>query len=194
MIRALFSGNALRIAAMLVFGLTTLSASAQVKPFFVVGSGPAPNGVSIFGADSPHGSTGIATPVGLYSSDQGNFNSLSFDPVSLSGTFEGSFPFTALNGDVLFCTYGDVDNGADQTGEYQVIDVGGGNVIVVFLAEFNPVPAKCTGQFKKVTDGSLIMLAATEPFPLVLNEAGFTPPFNYSWVGKGWLKFKQGKK
>ena len=59
--------------------------------------------------------------------------------------------------------------------------------------EFNPVPAKCTGKFKDVIDGSFIMLAVTEPFPLVIDADGFTPPFEYAWIGEGSLTFKKGK-
>ena len=193
MIRSLGSGGAIRIAGLVAFLFVGATAEGQVVPFHVDGGGPAPEGVSLFGDLSPHTATGNGTHLGKYSGDQGKFYSLSFDPDTFSGTFQGSFVFVAANGDELFCTYGDVDNGADGPGEYQVIDVGGGDVIVVFLREFNPLPSKCTGRFENLIDGSFTMLAVTEPFPLVLDEFGYSPPFNYSWEGKGWLEFDRGR-
>jgi hypothetical protein len=146
--------------------------------------------VSIIGADSPHSATGNATHLGKYSGN-GTFNSLSFDPVAGSGTFHGVFTFVAANGDKLACTYGETGNGAEQAGVYQVVPVDDGKVIVVFLAEFNPVPSACTGKFKDVVDGSFLMLAVTEPFVLSLDEQFRSPPFHYDWVGAGWLEFKK---
>jgi len=61
------------------------------------------------------------------------------------------------------------------------------------VAEFNPIPSECTGRFKNVVDGSFIMVAVSEPFELQLDEDGFTPPFNYTWEGKGWLKYNRGR-
>jgi hypothetical protein len=168
--------------------LVSSTANAQLKPFKVSGGGPAPIGLSIFGFDSPHSATGNATHLGKYSGD-GIANVLSIDLLSGSGTFKGTFTFTAANGDKLACTYGDTANGAEQDGAYQLYDVGGGNIRVVFIAEFNPVPALCTGKFKKVSDGSFLMIAVTEPFPLQHDELGFTPAFNYAWEGEGWLEF-----
>jgi hypothetical protein len=55
------------------------------------------------------------------------------------------FVFTAANGDKLAMTYGDVDNGAKLPGVVTLRPVGDGSVTAVFVAEFNPVPAKCTG-------------------------------------------------
>jgi hypothetical protein len=179
-------------ALVAVLALVCGSARAQVKPFKVTGGGPAPEGLSIFGADSPHSATGTASHLGKYSGD-GIANVVTFNPHTLSGTFQGSFTFVAANGDKLACTYGDTDNGAEQVGQYQLFPAGGGNVTVVFIAEFNPVPELCTGRFADVIDGRLIMVAVTEPFALQVDEDGFTPPFNYAWQGDGWLEFKKGK-
>ncbi len=191
----LISRPSVRFAAfVMVLSLTNLSANAQVKPFFVAGSGTAPDGVSISGADSPHNAEGFSIPVGPYTGDKGIFRSQDFDPETLSGKFKGEFVFEDLFGNELFCTYGDTDNGAASLGTYRAIDVGGGNVIVVFLAEFNPDASRSTGRFKKVTSGSLTMLAVTKPFKLDLDSEGFTPPFEYSWVGTGWIKFGRGRK
>ena len=176
--------------AIAVLALASPKADAQTKPFLVAGTGSTPNGVSVLGADSLHVSTGLAFPIGPYTGDRGNFNSLSFDPMTLSGTFIGSFVFVDLFGNELFCTYGDTDNGAKQNGTYQLYQVGDGKVVAVFLAEFNPDPEKSTGRFKRAVDGSLIMLAVSEPFPFVVDENGFSPPWDYSWVGKGWLRFE----
>jgi hypothetical protein len=163
-----------------------------VVPFKVSGGGPAPDGASVFGFPSPHSATGNATHVGKYSGD-GVFQSLSFDPFTGGGTFHGTFTFEAKNGDKLACTYGETDNGAEEAGTYQVYPTDDGQVYVVFVAEFNPIPSECTGRFAKVVDGSFIMVAVSEPFDLVLDAEGFTPKFNYEWDGKGWLKFKRGK-
>jgi hypothetical protein len=38
------------------------------------------------------------------------------------------------------------------------------------------------------------MVATTEPFVLDVQELladKFTPPFNYTWKGKGWLEFDE---
>jgi hypothetical protein len=190
MFRFLFpSALAVRLtAAVAVLALACQSATAQVKPFKVTGGGRAPEGISPFGADSPHNATGQATHLGKYSGS-GVFNVLSFDPETLSGTFRGHYTFVAANGDQLAFTYGDTDNGAEQVGEFQLFDAGGGKVYGVFIAEFNPIPEECTGHFSDVIDGSFIMVAVTEPFALILDEDGFTPPANYTWQGQGWIEF-----
>ncbi len=180
----------LPLAALVAVLTLAGNAQAQVKPLKITGGGPAPDGISPFGSDSPHLATGNATLLGKYSGN-GIFNSLSFDPETLSGTFEGYFTFVAANGDKLAMTYGDTDNGAEQVGTYQLYPVGGGNVVAVFLAEFNPILSQCTGRFAKVTAGSLIMLAVSEPFPLVLDAEGYSPPFDYEWAGQGWLEFDE---
>ena len=98
--------------------------------------------------------------------------------------------FTAANGDDLAFTYGVTANGARTTGRGGVFPVGDGSFTAVFVAEFNPVPAKCTGRFAKVIDGSFIMVARSEPF-FILGPS--TTPFKYTWEGKGWIEFKKGQ-
>ena len=44
-----------------------------------------------------------------------------------------------------------------------------------------------------ITGGSFIMIATSEPFPLEINEEGYTPPFAYTWVGEGTIEFSKGK-
>lgn len=187
--------NRTRIRSLLAMLVATLvfagsAANAQVKPFKVTGGGSGPRGVSLIGADSPHSATGNATHVGKYSGD-GVFNSLSFDFATLSGTFHGAFTFVAKNGDKLAFTYGDTTNGAEQAGIYQGYLTDDGLIYVVFVAEFNPIPSQCTGKFKTVVDGSFIMVAVSEPFPLEIDENFFTPPFDYTWEGEGWIEFKK---
>jgi hypothetical protein len=171
------------------------AAQAQVKPFKVNGGGTAPLGTSVFGFDSPHDATGNGTHLGKYSGNEGNFNSLSFDPDTLSGTFEGSFVFVAANGDRLACTYGDTDNAAASAGFYFAVPSAElGKFNIIFCAEFNPILDECTGRFEGLTAGSFIMLAMTEPVELELDDNGFTPPFEYTWDGKGTLTFAKGNK
>jgi hypothetical protein len=62
-------------------------------------------------------------------------------------------------------------------------------VIAVFVAEFNPVLELCTGRFKKVTGGSFMMTAISEPFVF-----GATDPVGYSWEGEGTLQFRRGRR
>jgi hypothetical protein len=189
--------NALRNAVLVrlgVVGLLLLAghrAEARTEPFKVTGGGPAPLGLSVLGAESPHRATGGATFLGRYHGN-GIANVLTFDPNTGSGTFRGTYTFVSANGDRLACTYGDTRNGARHDGTFQVYDAGGGNITVVFIAEFNPVPAQCTGRFRHVTGGSFLMVAVTDPFPLQINSDGFTPPFKYSWAGEGTLQFGQG--
>ncbi len=164
---------------------------AQVKPFKIRGGGTAPLGVSILGDPSPHNATGNATHLGKYSGDEGIFTSLSFNPAT-GGTFKGSFVFVAANGDRLAFTYGDTGNGAATDGVYFPVPAGDGKFIIVFCAEFNPIPEQCTGRFADVIAGSFIMLAMTEPIDLVL-VGGFSPPFAYTWEGEGTIEFAKGK-
>jgi hypothetical protein len=167
-------------------------ARAQVvKPFKITGGGPVPDGLSLIpGVPAAHYATGQATELGRYSC-VGMFTLLQF-----TGQFTAEFSskpyciFTAANGDVLAMTYGDVGNHAAGPGEVTLTPVGDGSVTAVFIAEFNPVPTKCTGRFAKLTGGSFIMTAKSEPFFLGTDR---TTPFNYTWEGEGSLEFRTGK-
>lgn len=180
------------LAALVVLGLAAGPARAQVVPWKVTGSGGGTKGFSILGDDSPYSASGRATHLGKYTGS-GIVQALSFDPQSLSGTFRGTYTFVTKNGDKLACTHGDTDNGAEEPGTYQVYPAAGGKVYVVYVAEFNPIPSECTGRFQNVVDGSLIMVATSEPFDLTIDENGFTPPFGFTWEGSGWLQYKRGK-
>ncbi len=182
------------LIAVAAFALMTTTAQAQVKPFAIVGGGGGDDGISVVGVPTGFDSAGLATHLGRYSSDNGVFQALSVDFATGAGTFRGSITFEAANGDQLACTFGDTSNGAAQPGQFQIVPLEDGLVQVVFLAEFNPDVSKCTGRFAKVVDGSFLMLAVSTPFPLIIDELGFTPPFDYSWVGTGSLEFRNGKK
>jgi hypothetical protein len=168
-------------------------AEAQVKPFKVTGGGTAPDGLPLFvGAPpAPHNATGNATHLGKYTGDEGMFTLLSFDPDTLSGTFEGSFVFVAANGDRLKCNYrGNPD--IPGTGTFSGSPTADGMVVVTFIQEFVPVPAESTGKFATVTGGSFIMIATSEAFSPESVD-GYTVPFAYTWVGEGTLMFGKGK-
>jgi hypothetical protein len=96
------------------------------------------------------------------------------------------FVFTAANGDELATTYGDVSNGAKQPGQVTLYPQTDGSFIAVFVAEFNPIPALCTGRFAKLTGGSFIMVATSDPFFII---GDWTTPFNYTWEGSGTLTY-----
>ena len=122
------------------------------------------------------------------------FELLSLDFATLTGTFRGSFVFVASNGDRLKCNYrGNPD--IPGTGTFSgIFNPADGTVVVTFIQEFVPVPEESTGKFATVTGGSFIMITTSKPFPLTVNEFGYTPPFEYSWVGDGTLEFANGKK
>jgi hypothetical protein len=152
--------------------------------------GPPPLGIPVFpGGTAPHDATGTATRLGSYSGE-GEFELLTFDPATGTGTFRGSFVFVAANGDRLAFTYG-VDPA--NPGRFTLVPAGDDKVVVRFVAEFTPVPEQSTGRFANVTGGSFTMVATTEPFVPVPDEHGYTPPFAYTWVGEGWLAFGKGK-
>lgn len=178
----------LTAAVLVTVALACQSAQAQVVPFGIIGGGSGPDGLSMVGNPSPHNSTGVATLLGKYSGT-GDAEVLTFDPTTGAGTFKGHFTFVAANGDKLACTYGDTSNGAEEVGTFQLHDLEDGSVYVEFIAEFNPILNKCTGRFAKVIDGSFEMYAVTDPFALELNAEGNTPPFDYGWLGDGWLEF-----
>ena len=172
----------------LVLAFSQGSAQAQVvKPFEISGGGPAPQGIFLTpGTPGIHYATGHATELDRYSC-VGMFqllgpNTFSSAPYCI---------FIAEDGDVLACTYGDVTNGATGPGMITLTPRPDGITFTArFVAEFNPVPALCTGRFAKVTGGSFIMIATSRPFSLSGTQ---TSPFVYSWQGDGSLTFKQGR-
>jgi hypothetical protein len=178
-----------------VLAVASQGAQAQVKPFKISGGGNVPDGLSLIpGVPSPHDAVGNATQLGKYHGE-GNFQLLAYTS-ALTAEFSSApdFVFTAANGDDLAFTYGDVNNDA-QPGEVELFPLDDGSLIAVFVAEFNPVPAKCTGRFAKVVGGSFIMVAVSEPFFFDFDNPADprTTPFEYSWDGEGSLTFEKGK-
>lgn len=181
-------------ALVAALALACPQAEAQVKPFKIIGGGNVPDGISLIpGVPAFHDAVGIATGLGKYHGE-GAFQFLAYTS-ELTADFSSApdFVFTAANGDDLAITYGDVDNGAAQPGKVELFPVGDGSFIAVFVAEFNPVPAKCTGRFAKVVGGSFIMVAVSEPFFFDLDDPmdPRTTPFKYSWAGKGTIKYRK---
>jgi hypothetical protein len=173
--------------------LAPSQAQAQTKPFKLTGGGTAPDGIPTFtgGPPAPHNATGNATQLGKYTGDEGMFTLLSFDPSTLTGTFEGSFVFVAANGDRLKCNYRGNPN-IPGTGTFSGSLTPDGLVVVTFIQEFVPVPEESTGKFATITGGSFIMIATSEPLPPVIGPDGYTPPFAYTWVGDGTLTYGHG--
>jgi hypothetical protein len=179
------------VAFSLVLTLGSLEAGAQVKPFKVVGAGIAAKGLpTTVNTPAPQWAKGHATDLGKYYA-AGNFQLLSLDPPTLTGTFSSApdVVFTAANGDKLVFTYGVVSNGAKQAGQVTLTPVGktpqGAPIVTArFVAEFNPVVGSSTGRFAKVTAGSFIMVAQTEPFVF-----GASDPVGYKWKGAGTLTY-----
>jgi hypothetical protein len=83
-------------------------------------------------------------------------------------------------------TAGVTSNGAQQPGQATLTLNADGSFTAVFVAEFNPDLANCTGRFAKLTSGSLIMVAVSDPF-FILGAS--TTPFNYTWQGSGTLTY-----
>jgi hypothetical protein len=176
------------ILLLAVLVLAGSQAQAQVvKPFKVEGSGtvdyiPVVPGVPVF-----HDATGEATELGRYYG-AGKVQLLGFTGPT-TADFDSAVPFVfiAANGDILAFTYGDTTNGAAEPGQVTLYPLPGGPFFTVWVAEFNPVPALCTGRFAKVIGGSFTMVAVTDPFVL-----GARDPVGYSWFGDGTLTFKSG--
>ncbi len=131
-----------------------------------------------------HYAIGEATELGRYFG-AGEVQLLGFTGPN-TASFDSAVPFVfvAANGDRLAFTYGDVTNHAAQPGHLTLFPAAGGLVVAVWVAEFNPVPALCTGRFANVTGGSFIMTAVTDPF-----ELGGFDPVGYSWSGDGTITY-----
>ena len=186
---------AVTLAAMVTVLTVCHSAEAQVKPFKITGEGIAPMGLPLPGQDArPHWIVGNATHLGRHSgAGTVQTDTASFHPDGrITGEFGRGEPFvfTGANGDILSCEYGRTEFGATTPGTFELIPIGPPGsymYMALFIAEFVPVSAECTGTFAGVT-GSWVMYAVTEPFVL-----GSEDPIDYSWEGNGSLKFKKGK-
>jgi hypothetical protein len=175
----------------LVLTLVSQRLDAKTLPFFVTGKASAADGFSVaVGVPSPFTASGWSFPVGFYDGEDGLAITQSFDAANGMGTFLGTFTFVnARNGDRLVMTFGDPDNGAEEIGTFMAIPDGDDLFRVLFIAEFNPIVGQSTGRFSNVIGGSLLMYALTEPIPLEFDGLGFSVPFEFAWVGDGYLEF-----
>jgi hypothetical protein len=167
--------------------LTASRAEAQVKPFKITGGGYAPDGISLIpDTSAPHSAVGNATELGNYTGE-GSFQILNYTgPLSADFSSAPNFVFVAANGDHLAMTYGDIENGAQEPGQVTLVPNSDGSLTAYFVAEFNPDLTNCTGRFAKLTGGSFIMYAVSEPFFI---QGTSTTPFIYFWSGSGTLTF-----
>jgi hypothetical protein len=175
------------IAVAVSLGLTSSRAEAQVKPLKITGGGYAPDGISLIPyTPAPHSAVGNATELGKYTGE-GWFQILDYTGL-LTAEFSSApnFVFVAANGDHLAMTYGDTNNGAKEPGQVTLVPNSDGSFTAYFVAEFNPDLPNCTGRFAKLTGGSLIMYAVSDPFFI---QGTSTTPFNYTWSGTGTLTF-----
>jgi hypothetical protein len=175
------------LAMLPVLVFASAQAQAQVvKPFKVKGAGTVDYVPLIPYVPVHHDATGEGTELGRYQG-AGQVQLIGFTGPT-TANFDSAVPFifTAANGDQLAFTYGDVTNGAAQPGLVTLYPVDAPHVFAVWVAEFNPVPALCTGRFANVTDGSFIMTAVTEPFVL-----GAFDPVGYSWSGQGTITYSK---
>jgi hypothetical protein len=173
----------------LALGFAQNQVQAQVKPLKITGGGLAPEGIFLTpGTPGPHWAVGNATELGNYYGE-GFFQILQYTSEPTADFSSApEFVFTAANGDKLAMTYGDVDNGAAKPGHVTLFPNSDRSFSAVFVAEFNPVPADSTGRFAKVTGGSLIMIAISEPF-FIPPGSPTTTPFAYTWSGEGTLTY-----
>jgi hypothetical protein len=180
------------VLALAALTLASTRADAQVKAFkFVGGGGPQPLPLIPL-TPGAHMATGVGTELGAYTG-AGTLQILRYtSPLTADFSSASPFVFVAADGSRLAVTYGDVTNGAMQPGKLTLTVVGGTALnpvfVATFVAEFNPVPAACTGRFANVTAGSFITVAQSSPFRIV---GASTTPFNYTWAGDGWIQYKQ---
>ncbi len=180
------------VAVVATLSMLSYDAQAQVKPFKIKGEGVAPIGLPFPGQPArPHIVDGTATHLGKHDG-AGSIQTNTVVP-QLDGSFTGTFGsgapfvFTGANGDILSCNYGKSVS-PSTLGSFTLIPVGEPGVyMAIFVAEFVPISANCTGKFQGVT-GGWVMYAATEPFVL-----GSSDPIEYAWEGSGELAFKKGK-
>jgi len=173
------------------FALAQGRADAQPEPFHITGGGVGPEGLPLPGEPPrPHTSTGRGSHLGNYTglgyveTETATFNG----DGTITGTFgsAGPYVFTAEDGDILACYYGQTDEGATTPGTFTLVpqpELGAGVYIAYFVAQFVPYQPECTGKFAGVT-GSWTMYAMTGPFVLGSND-----PLFYVWHGVGSLTY-----
>ena len=163
------------IAFTAILALSAPSAQAQVKPFKLSGGGTADHVPAFPGDEAPHWAKGQATELGEYYCESvvrlDDFTS------PTTGDFSNAAPcvFTAANGDKLVFNY---------AGTVDLIPTEDEGVFITkWTATFTPDLALCTGRFANVVDGSVVVVAISDPF-----EFG-EPNVPYAWSGEGWLEF-----
>ena len=174
----------------LVLALASSQAQAQVVPFKVTGSGIV-NYIPLPGDDPQyHFAVGEATHLGKYFGEGFVQTDVLTSPTTALFSSAKPFVFVGANGDHLAFHYGRTDFGAEQPGLVTLVPAGDGKFFAVFVAEFNPVLAECTGKYKDLVQerSSFIMIAVSDPFVV-----GAKDPVGYSWAGAGNIEFKKGK-
>lgn len=175
MLRKLFVAT-LTVGA-LVLALGQNQANAQVKPFHVTGGGrvdyiPFPGDPAAY-----HFADGTATHLGNYHADGWVQVDQFTSPTTADFSSAQPVVFTGANGDELHFDY---------QGSVELIPLGDGTFVTVWIAEFTPV-AGSTGRFTKVVGGSFTMTAVTEPFAFGDTDVAYT------WEGSGTLEFSEGQ-
>jgi len=167
------------IALAAIFAMASGTVQAQVKPFQVTGGGTADHIPAFRGDESTHWAEGHATELGEYYCQSvvrlDDFTS------QTTGDFSNAAPcvFTAANGDDLVFNY---------AGSVELIPTEEAGVFIAkWTAIFTPVPDLCTGRFAKITDGSVRMVAITDPFEFGEHDVPYT------WSGEGWIEFAEPK-
>ena len=152
-------------------------AHAQVEPFQVSGRGVVDFIPLAEGLSAPHDADGTATHLGHYHAE--GLVRLDHFTGPTTAAFSSAVPvvFTAADGDELRIDY---------AGTVELVPLGGGRFVTVWVAEFTPA-AGSTGRFAKVIGGSFIMTAVTEPFAFGDTDIA------YAWSGSGTLEFRRGK-
>lgn len=189
------------VTGMFVSLTASQQAVAQTVPFLIVGSGDIPEGLSLIPGESrPHTSVGYATSVGFHRG-QGSVQIIDFLSQTTAAFKSGTpYKFTSIlnRRDTLACNYGTVDAtpGASEPGSVTLypVDPENGIFYAIFIAEFTPALAECTGKFSRLRDGNFLMYARTEPFQVVGADAVAVPSdadgiIQYSWIGVGSLRF-----
>ena len=167
-----------------------------VVPFRINGGGSAPTGLPL-GPNlppGPHSATGTATGLGRYAGGgELTLGTLEISETTgaVTGTFQGTFVFTAANGDELAVVYGEGFSGI-LTGQ---LSADGASVVdVKFDAFFSPDPANSSGRFAKVVGGGWQMIANADSVSLQSDVPDYTAPFDYTWSGTGTLEYAKKSK
>ncbi|WP_339912202.1 hypothetical protein [Symmachiella dynata] len=172
------------VVLLAVFVITSNTAEAQkLKPFKVSGEGFVDFIPLTVGPTANHTSQGTATHLGAYHLSAAAVqldSEIVFDEDGV-GTADFSSAvdpvFVAANGDQLTLHY---------DGVVMAIPQPNGTYRTFWVADFTPVPAGNTGRFKKVTGGSFVMYAESEPF-----IPGVSTDVYYEWEGDGFLEWDE---